>query len=490
MKTTSLLAAGLAASGAAATSSKLTPDAIENDIHTDKLQNVLWNFNKIARDNGGNRAFGLPGYNASLDFILERVQTRFGKHLDTFVQPFTHLFATTYEIAVTGPDGDLENILTLQYNNPTPEGGVTGDLVALPIDDERGSGCFADQWEGIDVEGKIALIKRGTCAISDKLRLAKDNGAIGALLIHNVPGNSITAATLGAENYGQISPVAVITLEQGTAWKEAVDAGETIEVHLLVDATAEDRETWNIISETKEGDADNVVMLGAHLDSVQEGPGVNDDGSGSAALLELVGSVKKYKGFKNKIRFAWWGAEESGLVGSTYYVQSLSEEEKDKVRFYWNYDMIGSPEPFYHVYADDDADKTGGKYIVDYLTEKGFPAEYAAFGSSSDYVAFLEAGIPSSGIFTGAGAPQDVCYHLACDDLDNVNYEALTVNAKAAGRALAALANDLSEVPPRAMSSVNPSSKRGVARDLTKWRRVASGVEKHHSCAGDKKNTV
>jgi Zn-dependent M28 family amino/carboxypeptidase len=116
--------------------------------------------------------------------------------------------------------------------------------------------------------------------------------------------------------------------------------------------------------------------------------------------------------------------------------------------------------------------------------------EHSAFGTSSDYVAFLEAGIPSSGIFTGAGAPQDPCYHLACDDIDNINWEALTVNAKAAGRALAELANDLSEVPPRAKDTVNPSSKRGVARDLAKWKRVAQGLEKHHSCAGGKKNVV
>lgn len=337
----------------------------------------------------------MPGYKASLDYVLGHVQRRYRKDFDTHVQSFTHLFATTNSISLTGPDGEDVDVITLQYNNPTPlPNGVAAPLVALPIDDVNGSGCVEDQWQGIDVDGKIALIKRGACAIADKLRIAKQKGALGVVLIHDVPGSSISSATLSAENYGTLAPVAVVTLEKGAEWKELVDAGETVEVTLIVDAVAEERESWNIISETKEGDPNNVIMLGAHLDSVQEGAGttdrlaltristnpfvgVNDDGSGTAALLTFAESIKKYKGIKNKIRLAWWGAEESGLVGSIHYVSQLSEKEKDKIRFYFNYDMIGSPNPVYHVYADTDAHKTGGHFLFDYLTEKGYPAEYA-----------------------------------------------------------------------------------------------------------------
>lgn len=266
---------------------------------------------KIGRDNGGNRAFGLPGYKASLDFVLERVQKRFAKHLDTYVQPFNHTFEQTRDIWVKGPDGENVTVITLMYNTatPTPD-GVTGALVDTPVDDERGSACFEDQWEGIEAEGKIVLIKRGLCAIADKLKLAKTHGAEAVILYNNEPGEDISGATLGAENIGQMVPVGVIPLEVGTEWKEKLGAGETLEVTLLVDSILEERESWNIISETKEGDPNNVVMLGAHLDSVQAGPGVNDDGSGTAGLLELAGSFKKYKGFSNKVRFAWWGAEE------------------------------------------------------------------------------------------------------------------------------------------------------------------------------------
>lgn len=275
-----------------------------------RLQNVLWNLAKIGRDNGGNRAFGLPGYKASVDFILERAVTRFGKEIDTFVQPFNHTFEQTRDIWVKGPDGEDVYVISLLYNSPTPPEGTTAPLIDTPVDDERGSACFEDQWEGIDATGKIALVKRGSCAVSDKLKLAKAHGAVAVILYNQTPGTDYGSATLSAENIGLLVPVGVIPLEDGTAWKERLAAGETLEVTLLVDSIFETRESWNVIAETKEGDPNNVVMLGAHLDSVQAGPGVNDDGSGTAGLLELLGSFKKYKGFPNKVRFAWWGAEE------------------------------------------------------------------------------------------------------------------------------------------------------------------------------------
>ncbi|KFA48315.1 hypothetical protein S40293_04455 [Stachybotrys chartarum IBT 40293] len=486
----SLLSLGLLATRVLG-ANPLTPDKVEADITTDKLQNVLWNLNKIARDNGGNRAFGFPGYNASMDFILERVQTRFGRHLDTYVQPFTALWEATMDISLTGPEGEDVYVSTLMYNTGTPlPGGITAELVDTPVDDVRGSMCYEDQWEGVDLTGKIALIKRGSCAISIKLVFARQAGALAVVLVNNVPGDSIIMATLGLENYPNIVPVGVVRYDQGYAWKERLAAGETLEVTLLVDALVEERESWNIISETKEGDPNNVIMLGAHLDSVQQGPGVNDDGSGSAALLELIGSFKKYDGFTNKVRFAWWGAEESGLLGSLYYGENLTPEEADKIRFYFNYDMIGSPNPTYAVYADNDAHRVGGALLLEYLQANGADAYYGGFGTSSDYVAFLQLGIPSSGLFTGAGAPTDPCYHLACDDINNINWEAITLNTKAAGRAAAQFALSLDGVPPRANMSVNARSRRGQAKRFDPWRRTAEVVEKKHSCSDKDVSTV
>ncbi|CVL13414.1 related to aminopeptidase Y precursor, vacuolar [Fusarium proliferatum] len=444
---------------------QLTPQRVASDIKAEYLNQTLQALYKIALDNSNNRAFGLPGYKASLDFVLTRLGG--GNHFDITVQPFNHLFSQTRKIVLTGPDGEHLDAVSLQYNHATPlPGGVAAPLALDPMDDVRGSGCFEDQWKGIDAQGKIALIKRGKCQFANKLKLAKDNGASAAVVFNDDPKQTAGSGSLGAENFGKLAPVAVVTYDEGNPWAERLRGGENLEVNLTIDVLTENRETWQIIADTKAGDSNSVVMLGAHLDSIQEGPGVNDNGSGVAALLSIAESVKKYKHFKNKLRFAFWGAEESGMIGSTYYVSNLSKDESSKIRFYYNYDMIASPQPYYIVYADSDAHKSGAKYLYEFLTGKGYPA--GRFGASSDYVGFLELGIPSSGIFTGAGAPRDACYHTLCDDIKNINQEAFLINAKAAGYAAASLALSVDEVPMHENSSVNPLDRRGVARNIVR----------------------
>ncbi|KAI8624688.1 peptidase family M28 [Xylariaceae sp. FL1651] len=468
----------------------LTAEKLEADILTEELERNLWNLNRIANENGGNRAFGLPGYKASVDYILERAKTRFAPEYDTWVQPFNHTFAQVLEISVTGPEGEDVDVIPLIYNPGTDDGPITAPLIDTPVDDARGSACFEDQWEGIDATGKLALIKRGTCAISNKLKLARAHGALGVILYHNNVGTP-NSATLGAENTGLLVPVGTIPLAVGEAWKARLAAGETLTVTLFVDALFDERESWNIIAETKVGDPNNVVMLGAHLDSVQAGPGVNDDGSGSSALLEIMTALRRYGGFPNKVRFAWWGAEESGLIGSLYYTSTLSEADADKIRFYFNYDMIGSPYPQYEVYAGDNAgDAVGAQRLLDYLTAAGRPAYLGAFGSSSDYVGFLELGIPSSGLFTGAGAPTDPCYHLACDTTSNVDYDALTINARAAASVAASFALSLEGMPPRSKSSINLRDRSHIRAQFQKWKRAADHASTQKSCSHSGDNMV
>ncbi|KAJ4257490.1 hypothetical protein NW762_008614 [Fusarium torreyae] len=461
----------------------LTPQQVADDINADGLHRNIETLYNIALDNGNNRAFGLPGYNASLDFVRDLLEC--GDHFDVSVQPFTHLFSHTRKISLTGPEGEHVDAVSLQYNHATPlPDGVTAPLVIVPFDDERGSGCFADQWKDLDVKGKIPLIKRGKCRFPQQLKFAKDNGALAAIIFNDDPKQKAGSGSLGAENFGKLAPVGVITYDQGTSWVKRIEGGETLEINLTIDMLTEKRETWQIIADTKEGDPDNIVMLGAHLDSIQEGPGINDNGSGVSALLSIAESIKKYKNFKNKLRFAFWGAEESGMIGSTYYVSRLSKEEASKIRFYYNYDMIASPQPYYLVFAESDAHKAGAKYLFEYLTEQGYPAEYSPFIASSDHVGFLELGIPSSGVFTGAGVGHDACYHTICDDIKNINKEALLVNAKAAGYAVASLALSLDDVPKHENSTVNPLSKRGMARNMIRWANVARGAAKVHSCGG------
>jgi Zn-dependent M28 family amino/carboxypeptidase len=107
-----------------------------------------------------------------------------------------------------------------------------------------------------------------------------------------------------------------------------------------------------VLAESRRGNPDNVVIVGAHLDSVFEGPGINDNGSGSAAVLAVAEQMSKVKP-RNKVRFAWWGAEEFGLVGSDHYVANLSEEEREDIALYLNFDMIGSPNYVRFIYDGD-----------------------------------------------------------------------------------------------------------------------------------------
>ncbi|KAK2691076.1 hypothetical protein QWA68_011044 [Fusarium oxysporum] len=486
MKVNSFIRALAIFSAGACAYKQLTPQRVADDIKAEDLDKTLQALYKIAHDNSNNRAFGLPGYKASLDFVLSRLGG--GNHFAITVQPFKNLFSQTRKIVLTGPDGEHVDVVSLQYNHATPlPDGVTASLALIPIDDVRGSGCFEDQWKDIDVKGKVALIKRGKCQFANKLKLAKDNGASAAIVFNDNPNQTAGSGSLGAESFGKLAPAGVVTYDKGNSWAERLKAGENLEVNLTIDVLTEKRETWQIIADTKAGDSNSVVMLGAHLDSIQEGPGINDNGSGVAALLSIAESVKKYKNFKNKLRFAFWGAEESGMIGSTYYVSNLPRDEASKIRFYYNYDMIASPQPYYIVYADSNAHKSGAKYLYEFLTNKGYPAEYTPFGASSDYVGFLELGIPTSGIFTGAGVPQDACYHTPCDDIKNINQEAFLVNAKAAGYAAASLALSVDEVPMHESSTVNPLSKRGVARNLVRWANVARGAEKVHSCGSERK---
>lgn len=358
----------------------------------------------------------------------------------------------------------------------------------LSLKEDLGSGCVVDQWAGLNVTGKLALVKRGTCSISDKLKIAKDLGALGVILFHNT-NSTPNAATLGAENIGLLAPVGLVSLSVGEAWLARIAANETLKATLLVDSVFEERSSWNIIAETLQGDSKNVIMLGAHLDSVQAGPGINDDGSGVTAQIEIIKALRGFRDIKNKIRFAFWGAEEPGLVGSLYYTEHLTPAEADKIRFYYNYDMIGSPVPVYGIYSNDNSG-LGAQLLLDYLVAKGKPAYLGSFGTGSDYVGFLELGIPSSGIQTGGGVPADPCYHLACDTFDNISWEALEVNTKAAARAAATLALSVKGLPPRQKTSVNPRNADMIRRQFTAWEKVKIEAAGGHSCALKTKRTV
>ncbi|WP_188195469.1 M28 family peptidase [Nonomuraea sp. SYSU D8015] len=221
---------------------------------------------------------------------------------------------------------------------------------------------------------------------------------------------------------------------------------------------------YNVIADWPGGNPDDILMIGAHLDSVTAGPGINDNGSGSAAILEAALEVSRQALQPAKhLRFAWWGAEELGLRGSRFYVNNLPAAERTRIKGYLNFDMVGSPNAGYFVYDGDDSDGTGAgpgpagsaaleQTIIDYFTSIGVPTRGTDFDGRSDYGPFIAVGIPAGGTFTGAegiktsaqaalwggtaGQAFDPCYHRSCDTTANINDTALDRNADAIAHAV------------------------------------------------------
>lgn len=400
-------------------------------------------FQAIADANNGIRTSGTPGYDASVDYVVDRMEAA---GYDVTVQPFEYqtfitLSPTILEQVAPPPAGPIVNNI-MSYSG-------SGDVTAAVSTVSAITGCNAADFAGFPA-GSIALISRGACTFASKATNAFNAGASGVIIYNNIPGT--LNGTLSSTFTLDIS-VTSVTLDVG----QQLAATPGLVMRLKTDTFRGTATTYNVLAESKDGDPTNVVMAGAHLDSVNAGPGIQDNGSGSAAILEVAEQMAKVKP-RNQVRFAWWGAEESGLVGSTYYVQNLSQEEQDDITLYLNFDMIGSPNHVFFIYDGDDSDGVGSgpgpegsaqieKVFESYYMGRGLPYKGTDFSGRSDYGPFIAVGIPSGGLFTGAegiktaeeaaiwggtaGEQYDPCYHLACDTFDNINLSALDVNADA-----------------------------------------------------------
>jgi Zn-dependent M28 family amino/carboxypeptidase len=425
----------------------------------------------IADANGGTRAAATPGYDASVDYVAETLEAagwtvEFHQFDFTVAEPIRQLTPVVATHEAGGVTGSTLGTVTAQVIpvdiNLTPpqantsgcDGAFTEAAVGAPLTADPGG---VDDFAGFPA-GQIALIQRGGCSFALKVANAQTAGAAAVILFNqgNTPERSgvlggITAAPPAGSAFTTIAvPVVGTSFAAGTSLAQP---GSTATVSVVNDPQT------NVIAELDGKNDDNVVMAGAHLDSVEAGPGINDNGSGSGVLLELAQQLAKLKP-ENTLRFAWWGAEESGLVGSTAYVNDLSEAEHDEIALYLNFDMVGSPNYIFMVYDADESTfpapdgvpiPAGSIAIEDvfesFYTLLGEPYDDTEFSGRSDYQAFIENDIPSGGLFTGAeeiktaeqaaiwggtaGAQFDPCYHQACDTFANNNDHALDVNADA-----------------------------------------------------------
>ncbi len=420
-------------------------------------------FQTIADANDGIRTSGTSGYDVSKDYVVERM-TAAGYDVtvqefqfDTFIQ----LGPSTLEQVAPVPTQYLEGIgagFDYALMSQTDPGDVTAPVTAVDLQLGLGnastSGCEATDFVGFPV-GHIALMQRGACTFQLKAENAAAAGAVGAIIFNqgNADGRFDPINGTLSANYSGGIPVMFALYDLGVEWSMTLG----LELHMVADVFRGEATSYNVLAETKTGNPNNVIVVGAHLDSVNSGPGINDNGSGSAALLEVAEQMAKVKP-RNMVRFAWWSAEESGLVGSTYYVDNLSPEEQEEITLYLNFDMIGSPNHVFFIYDGDDSDGVGAgpgpdgsaqieEALEAYFNTIGKPFKGTDFSGRSDYGPFIAVGIPSGGLFTGAegiktaeeaalwggtaGDQYDPCYHLACDTFDNVNLEALDVNSDA-----------------------------------------------------------
>jgi Zn-dependent M28 family amino/carboxypeptidase len=436
---------------------------------------------EIATMSGGNRFAGLVGHDLSAQYVMSRLR-------DAGYHPTVHRF--TYNAFFEQTPSELNQVspTATSYVNGNDfrimsysGSGETTATLAAPTGDARG--CFAADWAGFTA-GRIALVQRGTpagfpdnggvCTFRLKLNLAQAAGASAILVYNNVAG--VVNGTLGEADGLSTIPALGLTQSLGQSLLAQMGGGPVV-MHVKTNTRSQPLETYNVLAETASGDPDNVVMVGGHLDSVSAGPGINDNGSGSAAILETAIQMAKVKP-RNKVRFAWWSAEESGLVGSTRYVESLSEEEGARIALYLNFDMVGSPNFVRFVY---DGDSSGGSTVpagclercqagsgaieslyTGYFDSVGLPTEPTPFDGRSDYGPFIAANIPAGGLFTGAEQPKtaaqaaiyggtagvayDPCYHAACDTYDNNSDEALDQMSDAIAHSVITFAQNTSIV--------------------------------------------
>jgi Zn-dependent M28 family amino/carboxypeptidase len=414
----------------------------------------------FADEHDGTRASGTPGFNDSMDYVEDKL---LAAGYEVSRQPFSfHFFedqgGSILQKVSPGPVSYVEGtdfIATPQSEFGEAAGVVRPVDVLLGPGNTSTSGCEATDFAGFPV-GAIALIQRGTCTFEIKGNNAAAAGASGVLFFNqgNNPDDpsrmGIPAVTLG-DGYSGGIPALSTTYALGVEFSNTPG----LIMRLKANVTRELRQTSNLLAESRGGDPDNVVMAGAHLDSVENGPGINDNGSGSSALLEVAEQMAKAR-LENKVRFAWWGAEEAGLVGSTRYVNALTEDQLGDLEMYLNFDMVASPNYGLFIYdgdgsgfglvgppGSDDIEALFEKYYA----ERKIPSEPTAFTGRSDYQAFINHGVPAGGLFTGAEVPKtaaqvakwggqagvayDSCYHSACDTIDNLNQRALDINADA-----------------------------------------------------------
>jgi len=417
----------------------------------------------IADRNGGTRSTRSAGYTASAAYVkatLEKAGYTARYEMFNMPQwrenaaPVLRQISPTSKTYVAGAAGDDDSpsvdFIAFEHTPTTSLTNVkvvpTEDVV-IPSPGGTTSGCEMSDFPAA-TSGAVSLIQRGTCTFTQKLDNAVQAGAVGVILFNEGNTADRSNALFRSASSGYPLPAVSSSFAVGQEFYNAYQAGQNPTVNLTTNGVDEQKLYPNVVAETKRGDANHMVLLGAHLDSVPAGPGVNDDGSGTAFQLELAEQLAKAgTPPRNKIRFLWFGGEEDGLVGSQYYAAHLSDSEVARTDMMLDTDMIASPN-FARLVYDGDGSTFGSensgpegsgtieRVLTEYWAQRGMVSEPIPFDGRSDYVGFISRGIPAGGVFAGAeghktaeqvakyggvaGEQFDPCYHEDCDTYSTV----------------------------------------------------------------------
>jgi Zn-dependent M28 family amino/carboxypeptidase len=429
----------------------------------------------IANANNANRADGTPGFDASVEYVAKTLRDR---GFDVTTPQFSRLDTTSPgkpTLTVAGVNYPVDQASLLVR---TPTGGLTGRVVR-PV---TPAGCAATDYPATTAKGAIAVADDAGCSVVDKQNAASARGAV-ALIVVSRPGSmGAPPGLFPAGYYDQLElPVAVLGRGGGTALRCASGP-----VKLILDTATVKITSRNVLAQTKTGSVHDVVTVGAHLDSVPDGPGINDDGSGVAAVLETALQLGPSPPVTNAVRFAFWGAEEQQLAGSTDYVFGLDRDQLNDIALYLNFDMLGSPNAGFFTYDGDQSASPGRdiapedvpagsagieRTLAGYLNLAGKRPADMALSADTDYSAFLVSGVPIGGMTTGAsqrktntqarlwggepGAAFDPNYHGAHDTIDNINADVLGVMGSGVAFAVGSYAQSIDGV-----NGVAPHDKR------------------------------
>ncbi|BBY18003.1 peptidase M28 [Mycolicibacterium litorale] len=438
---------------------KVTVDALST--HLEALQD-------IAERNGGNRAQGTPGFDASVDYVAKLLRDR-GFEVQT---PEFDRYGGTRGgapgLTVNGRGHPVDKASLLVDTGPE---GV--DAVTLrPV---KPAGCAAADYGRTDVRRAIVVVDDTGCSVVVKQNVAVDRGAVGLLVVTTGGDKGSPPGLFTPGYYRELTiPVGIIGADANAALRRT-----TAPVRLRLDGQPVMAKSRNVLAQTTTGDARNVVMAGAHLDSVAGGPGINDNGTGVAAVLETALQLGSSPQIDNAVRFAFWGSEEIGLEGSRAYLRSLDAEHLADIAVYLNFDMLGSPNAGYFTYDGDQSAATAPvpvpegsagveRLLAGYLNLAGVRPADMPLGNATDYEPFLAAGVPIGGLTTGAAqqktpvqarlwggraaTPFDPNYHTRRDTVDNVDRRALGIMAPGVAFAVGTYARSIdgaNGVPPR-----------------------------------------